>query len=134
MINIFNFDTEGTELNVWFDSNIWDNLEVTRFIFTNGPLSMYHNEMNLLNDSNYINATDPLYIELSNMLFYNFKNNLNVARTNSAVNQNLPTSMNIVIQDSIFAKNGLFFSFDLNETDIDDEQVIYIHNMRPSDQ
>ena len=68
---IMNFDTEGTELNVYFTSNEWVRLEVDSIIFSIGPLSMY---------ANYINSTDPLYIEFTDMKFYNFENMLCVER------------------------------------------------------
>ena len=51
---MMNFDTEGTKVNITLDNNEWDNLVVSQFIGTNGPVCMYHTNMILSDNSNYL--------------------------------------------------------------------------------
>ena len=94
---VMHFDTEGTQLNVTFLSNEWFDLELDRFILTNGPLTMYHENMSISNNYHYINATDPLFIEFREMHFDNFNDTLQIYRNDRQAFANLPMSMDILI-------------------------------------
>ena len=51
---IFYFDTEGSELNIWYNENEWVNLEVSVMLTTNGPMSMHFNEETIENNEHTI--------------------------------------------------------------------------------
>ena len=51
---MMNFDTEGTKVNITLDNNERDNLVVSQFIGTNGSVWMYHTNMNVSDNSNYL--------------------------------------------------------------------------------
>ena len=51
---LMNFETEGAKVNSRLDNNEWDNLVVSQFIGTNGPVWMYYTNMNLSDNSSYL--------------------------------------------------------------------------------
>ena len=86
-------------------------------------MAVIHNNENISNNKQFINSTDPLWIEFNEMKFENDQNSISIERTDNATLSNLPQSMVCEITHCIFGNS--------NETT--DFNVIYVENIQPTD-
>ena len=100
--NISGYFSPHDQIQIWqlehdYASNECVGLDVDSFIFTNEPLSMCHDTMTVASDANYINSTDPLYIELADLQFYNFATVLCIERLDAQAFKNLSLSKDVYL-------------------------------------
>ena len=86
MDNMFvNFNDSGAsdymmKMNITLVNNEWDNLVASQFIGTKGPVCMFHMNMNLFDNSNYLVSKNPSVIDISDLTFNIFDHCLVIDR------------------------------------------------------
>ena len=67
------FDTKGAEVTITYLENEWTDLNVSRFILTDGPVNIIAESMDISNNRNFLISNDPKEIRFTNVHFSNFK-------------------------------------------------------------
>ena len=95
---LFNFVTTDTILSLYFDINLWQNIDAIQMLLRDGPLSTYHHNMNLIVDVNCIDATNLVHICWNNTTYYDLENGLLINCIESARENDLLNSIIQLIQ------------------------------------
>ena len=87
---------------------------------SNEQRKAYHDTITISNDANYINSTDPWYIEFTDMKFFDFENELCIKTLNQQAFKKL--SLDVYLTNSIFSNDDM-------DSDLTDTMVIYGYNI-----